>query len=248
MTAAPDPKLMDRRQSGQAARAGLSVVGDLRRFRSTWDYGPLGVLKRNVKDAWWRSMVQPRDDIVGLDASILMAPEGVGGERSPRHVHRPAVDRRNCKERFRADHSAGVGRAHCGAKGQLHGRAAQLDVQDLRRPGEDTRVGRASRPETAQGIFVNFKNVQTTTAEAAVRDRADRQVVPQRDHPGNFIFRTREFEQMEMESFPPEDGAGTSTGSRSATAGSSTLGIPESMLRDPAPRSRRALALPGGYE
>ena len=92
MAAAGDPKLMER-VVNLAKRRGLvfpssEIYGG---FRSTWDYGPLGVLlKRNVKDAWWRSMVQLRDDVVGLDSAILMAPEGLGGERSRRHVHRPA--------------------------------------------------------------------------------------------------------------------------------------------------------------
>ena len=92
MTEAPDPKLMDR-VVNLAKRRGFvfpsrEIYGG---FRSTWDYGPLGVLlKRNVKDAWWRSMVQLRDDIVGLDAADPHGAAGLGGERPRRHVHRPA--------------------------------------------------------------------------------------------------------------------------------------------------------------
>src|ERR1700690_2877051 len=105
MAAAPDPKLMDR-VVNLAKRRGLvfpssEIYGG---FRSTWDYGPLGVLlKRNVKDAWWRSMVQLRDDIVGLDAAILMAPR-VGGASGPLDPFpAPLVDCRHCQQRFRAD-------------------------------------------------------------------------------------------------------------------------------------------------
>src|SRR5436190_15688376 len=105
MAAAPDPKLMDR-VVNLAKRRGLvfpssEIYGG---FRSTWDYGPLGVLlKRNVKDAWWRSMVQLRDDVVGLDAAILMAPKVWEASGHLATFSDPLVDCRNCKERFRAD-------------------------------------------------------------------------------------------------------------------------------------------------
>ncbi|HEX5587468.1 MAG TPA: glycine--tRNA ligase [Acidimicrobiia bacterium] len=181
-------------------------------FRSTWDYGPLGVLlKRNVKDAWWRSMVQLRDDVVGLDSAILMAPRvwQVSG-----HVDTftdPLVDCRNCKERFRADQLPASGACpNCGAKDSFtEARSFNLMFKTYVGPVEDDASIAYLRPETAQGIFVNFKNVQTTTRKkppfgiAQVGKSFRNEITP-----GNFIFRTREFEQMEMEYFvPPEQGA-----------------------------------------
>src|SRR3954462_13151934 len=122
MTAAPDPKLMDR-VVNLAKRRGLvfpssEVYGG---FRSTWDYGPLGVLlKRNVKDAWWRSMVQLRDDVVGLDSAILMAPKVWEASGHLATFTDPLVDCRKCNERFRADQlpdSGEIGRASCRERG-----------------------------------------------------------------------------------------------------------------------------------
>ena len=179
-------------------------------FRSTWDYGPLGVLlKRNVKDAWWRSMVQLRDDIVGLDAADPHGAEGVGGERSRRHVHRPArrlqelqgaVPRRtSCPESGACP--------NCGAKDSFtEARHFNLMFKTHVGPVEDDASVAYLRPETAQGIFVNFKNVQTTTRKkppfgiAQIGKSFRNEITP-----GNFIFRTREFEQMEMEYFVPPD-------------------------------------------
>src|SRR6058998_2155254 len=180
-------------------------------FRSTWDYGPLGVLlKRNVKDAWWRSMVQLRDDVVGLDAAILMAPKVWEASGHVATFTDPLVDCRNCKERFRADQLPDSGACpNCGAKESFtEARQFNLMFKTHVGPVEDDASVAYLRPETAQGIFVNFKNVQTTTRKkppfgiAQVGKSFRNEITP-----GNFIFRTREFEQMEMEYFcRPEEG------------------------------------------
>ena len=181
-------------------------------FRSTWDYGPLGVLlKRNVKDAWWRRMVQLRDDIVGLDAAILMAPKVWEASGHVATFTDPLVDCRNCKERFRADQLPESGACpNCGTKDTFtEARNFNLMFKTFVGPVEDDASVAYLRPETAQGIFVNFTNVQTTTRKkppfgiAQIGKSFRNEITP-----GNFIFRTREFEQMEMEFFvPPEDGA-----------------------------------------
>jgi glycyl-tRNA synthetase len=181
-------------------------------FRSTWDYGPLGVLlKRNVKEAWWRSMVQLRDDIVGLDAAILMAPKVWEASGHVATFTDPLVDCRSCKERFRADQLPSSGACpNCGVKGSFtEARHFNLMFKTHVGPVEDDAAIAYLRPETAQGIFVNFKNVQTTTRKkppfgiAQIGKSFRNEITP-----GNFIFRTREFEQMEMEYFvPPDQGA-----------------------------------------
>jgi glycyl-tRNA synthetase len=181
-------------------------------FRSTWDYGPLGVLlKRNVKDAWWRSMVQLRDDVVGLDAAILMAPKVWEASGHVATFTDPLVDCRNCKERFRADELPDSGACpNCGMKDTFtEARQFNLMFKTYVGPVEDDASVAYLRPETAQGIFVNFANVQTTTRKkppfgiAQIGKSFRNEITP-----GNFVFRTREFEQMEMEYFvPPEDGA-----------------------------------------
>jgi glycyl-tRNA synthetase len=181
-------------------------------FRSTWDYGPLGVLlKRNVKDAWWRSMVQLRDDVVGLDAAILMAPKVWEASGHLATFTDPLVDCRNCKERFRADQLPDSGACpNCGMKDTFtEARNFNLMFKTYVGPVEDDASVAYLRPETAQGIFVNFQNVQTTTRKkppfgiAQIGKSFRNEITP-----GNFVFRTREFEQMEMEFFvPPEDGA-----------------------------------------
>jgi glycyl-tRNA synthetase len=179
-------------------------------FRSTWDYGPLGVLlKRNVKEAWWRSMVQLRDDIVGLDAAILMAPKVWEASGHVATFTDPLVDCRNCKERFRADQLPESGACpNCGMKDTFtEARQFNLMFKTYVGPVEDDASVAYLRPETAQGIFVNFANVQTTTRKkppfgiAQIGKSFRNEITP-----GNFVFRTREFEQMEMEYFvPPED-------------------------------------------
>ena len=173
-----------------------------------WDYGPLGVeLKNNVKAAWWRSMVQLRDDIVGLDAAIVMNPRvwevsgHVGGFSDP------MVDCRSCKLRFRADDLKGppseIACPNCGNRGTLtEARQFNLMFSTHVGPVEETASVAYLRPETAQGIFVNFDNVATTTRKklpfgiAQIGKSFRNEITP-----GNFIFRDREFEQMEMEFF-----------------------------------------------
>src|SRR6476659_3985613 len=181
-------------------------------FRSTWDYGPLGVLlKRNVKDAWWRSMVQLRDDVFGLDAAILMAPKVWEASGHVATFTDPLVDCRSCKERFRADQLPDSGAClNCGAKDSFtEARQFNLMFKTYVGPVEDDASVAYLRPETAQGIFVNFQNVQTTTRKkppfgiAQIGKSFRNEITP-----GNFVYRTREFEQMEMEYFvPPEEGA-----------------------------------------
>ncbi len=206
-------------------------------FRSTWDYGPLGVLlKRNVKDAWWRSMVQLRDDIVGLDAAILMAPKVWEASGHIKTFTDPLVDCRSCKERFRADQLPESGACpNCGAKDSFtEARNFNLMFKTYVGPVEDATSVAYLRPETAQGIFVNFQNVQTTTRKkppfgiAQIGKSFRNEITP-----GNFVFRTREFEQMEMEYFvPPEEGARWfEYWCAERLRWYSDLGIPEEQLR-----------------
>ncbi len=176
-------------------------------FRSTWDYGPLGVLlKRNVMEAWWRAMVQQRDDIVGLDAAILMAPKVWEASGHLATFTDPLVDCRTCKERWRADQIDNVC-PNCGSKDLTEARPFNLMFKTHVGPVEDDGAVAYLRPETAQGIFVNFANVLQTSRKKppfgiAQQGKSFRNEIT----PGNFIFRTREFEQMEMEFFvPPPD-------------------------------------------
>src|ERR1700716_4209414 len=180
-------------------------------FRSTWDYGPLGVLLlRNVKDAWWRSMVQMRDDVVGLDAAILSSPRIWEASGHLANFTDPLVDCRNCKERWRADHLGadpdGVVRCpNCGSTDLTAARSFNLMLKPRVGPVEDDEGSVAYlRPETAQGHFVNFANVMQTSRKrppfgiAQIGKSFRNEITP-----GNFVFRTREFEQMELEFFVP---------------------------------------------
>ncbi len=171
-------------------------------FGSTWDYGPLGVeLKRNVKNLWWRDMVQMRDDIVGLDSSILMSPLVWQASGHVTEFTDPLVDCKNCKHRFRADQIDGDRCPDCG--GELTDvRRFNLMFKTFVGPVEEEASVAYLRPETAQGIFVNFFNAQQSMRRKlpfgiAQQGKAFRNEIT----PGNFIFRTREFEQMEMEFF-----------------------------------------------
>ena len=177
-------------------------------FRSTYDYGPVGVnLLRNVKNAWWRSMVQLRDDVVGLDAAILSPPAVWRASGHLETFTDPLVDCRNCHERWRADKIDGVC-PNCGSKDLTDARAFNLMFKTHAGPVEDEGSVAYLRPETAQGMFVNFQNVLTTTRKrppfgiAQVGKSFRNEITPQ-----NFVFRTREFEQMEMEYFVPPDEA-----------------------------------------
>jgi len=180
-------------------------------FRSTYDYGPVGVLMlRNVKDAWWRSMVQLRTDVVGLDAAILGPPAVWEASGHLANFTDPLVDCRSCKARHRADHLDDPDTCpSCGATGTLtEARSFNLMFKTHAGPVEDAGAVAYLRPETAQGMFINFANVLTTSRKrppfgiAQIGKSFRNEITP-----GNFVFRTREFEQMEMEYFVPPDEA-----------------------------------------
>ena len=168
-----------------------------------WDYGPLGVeLKRNIKDAWWRSIVQERDDVVGLDASIVMSPRVWEASGHLANFTDPLVDCKGCKRRFRADEDVQGDRCPvCG--GELTpARDFNMMFKTFVGPVEEDATVAYLRPETAQGIFANFKNVQSATRRKlpfgiAQIGKAFRNEIT----PGRFTFRSREFEQMELEYF-----------------------------------------------
>ena len=174
-------------------------------FGGFWDYGPLGVeLKRNIKDAWWRAMVQERDDVVGLDAAIVMSSKVWEASGHLVNFTDPLVDCRDCKRRFRADEDVQGDRCPvCG--GELTpARQFNMMLKTFVGPVEDDAAVSYLRPETAQGMFVNFKNVLSATRRKlpfgiAQIGKAFRNEIT----PGRFIFRSREFEQMEMEYFTP---------------------------------------------
>src|ERR1700759_3200470 len=189
-------------------------------LRAAWDYGPLGVeLKNNVKRQWWRYMVQERDDIVGIDSSVILARQVWEASGHVATFTDPLTECTNCHKRFRADHlleayeekhghpaTAGldaVNCPNCGVKGQF---TEPKNFNGMLRtyigPVEDESGLAFLRPETAQGIFINYKNVLTTSRKKipfgiGQQGKSFRNEIT----PGNFIFRTREFEQMEMEFF-----------------------------------------------
>jgi glycyl-tRNA synthetase len=169
---------------------------------SCWDYGPLGVeLKRNVKQAWWRSIVQGRDDVVGLDTSILMHPKVWEASGHVSGFSDPMVDCKSCKMRWRQDDLEGDKCPSCG--GELtEPRMFNLMFKTFMGPLEEAAAVVYLRPETAQGMFVNFANVLNTTRRKipfgiAQQGKSFRNEIT----PSNLIFRTREFEQMELEFF-----------------------------------------------
>ena len=166
------------------------------------DYGPVGVeLKRNVKDAWWRAVVTSRDDVVGIDAAVIMHPRVWEASGHVAGFSDPLVDCKSCKQRFRADHLQGDKCPECG--GELtEARQFNLMFKTYVGPVEDTAHVAFLRPETAQAMFVNFRNVCETSRMKlpfgiAQQGRSFRNEIT----PGNFLFRTREFEQMELEFF-----------------------------------------------
>ena len=178
---------------------------------SVWDYGPLGVeLKNNVKSRWWRAMVHVRDDIEGVDAAILMHPRVWEASGHVAGFTDPLVDCRACKARFRADK---LSEFQCPQKPSKHpGEHTTCDLTEPRLfnlmfktfigPVEEQAAVVYLRPETAQGIYVNYQNVLNASRQKipfgiAQIGKAFRNEIT----PGNFIFRTREFEQMEMQFF-----------------------------------------------
>ncbi|MBT18104.1 MAG: glycine--tRNA ligase [Dehalococcoidia bacterium] len=170
---------------------------------STWDYGPLGVeLKRNIKDAWWRSVVTQRDDVVGLDSAIIQSPRVWEASGHAEVFTDPLVECPECRKRFRADHLED--QLRCPDDGSTLGDPRQFNLmfKTFSGPVEDSANQVWLRPETAQGIFINFENVLNSTRMKlpfgiAQIGKSFRNEITT----GNFIFRTREFEQAEMEFF-----------------------------------------------
>ncbi len=169
---------------------------------SCWDYGPLGVeLKRNVKQAWWRAVVQERGDMVGLDTSILMHPQTWAASGHLEEFSDPLAECKSCHMRWRSDDLKDDSCPSCG--GELtEPQQFNLMFKTFMGPVEDKASTVYLRPETAQGIFVNFENVLNTTRKRlpfgiAQIGKAFRNEITT----GNFIFRSREFEQMEIEFF-----------------------------------------------
>ncbi len=208
---------------------GSEIYGGL---ANAWDYGPLGIeLKQNVKHAWWKRIVQERDDVVGLDSAILMHPKTWEASGHLAGFNDALIDCKNCKSRFRADHliednlgmnvegkeldemtklikENAVKCPTCGVADWTDARVFNLMFKTFQGAVEDSTSVVYLRPETAQGIFVNFKNVMDSMrlklpfGIAQIGKSFRNEITP-----GNFIFRTREFEQMELEFFvrPGED-------------------------------------------
>ncbi len=186
---------------------GSDIYGGIGGF---WDYGPLGVeLKNNIKRAWWRAMVQERDDVVGIDAAIIMNPLVWRASGHEATFTDPLTDCKNCHHRFRADKIKGwdepekIACPNCGVRGQLTPpRDFNLLFKTTVGPVADEGSLAYLRPETAQAMFVQYRNVQETTRKKlpfgiAQQGRSFRNEIVH----GDFIFRDREFEQMEMEFF-----------------------------------------------
>jgi len=175
---------------------------------STWDYGPLGVeLKRKITDHWWTEVVSKRENVVGMDASILMNPKVWEASGHVGSFQDPLVECGECRRRFRSDHVEGEVCPECG--GALsEPRMFNLMFKTFVGPLEDEGSIVYLRPETAQGIFVNFRNVQEASRQKipfgiAQIGKAFRNEITV----GNFIFRSREFQQMELEWFCHPDEA-----------------------------------------
>ena len=197
-------------------------------MKSAWDFGPLGVeLKENIKRQWWRSVVTSRDDVVGLDSAIILPREVWVASGHLEVFHDPLVECLNCHKRHRQDHlqeayaekkgiedpgsvpMSEIACPDCGTKGQwTEPRDFNMMLKTYLGPIETEEGLHFLRPETAQGIFVNFANVVTTARRkppfgiGQIGKSFRNEITP-----GNFIFRTREFEQMEMEFFVEPDTA-----------------------------------------
>src|SRR5215472_13636665 len=189
-------------------------------LRAAWDYGPLGVeIKNNIKRQWWRSMVQARDDIVGIDSSVILATEVWQASGHVTQFTDPLTECQSCHFRFRADHLieayeekhgrepehglADLSCPHCGTKGAFtEPRMFNGLLRTYLGATEDESGLAYLRPETAQGIFINYRNVlQTSRKKIPFGIGQIGKSFRNEITPGNFIFRTREFEQMEMEFF-----------------------------------------------
>lgn len=179
-------------------------------LNGAWDYGPLGVeLKKNVKEAWWNDTVRSRDDVVGIDCSILMNPKVWEASGHVKSFTDPMVDCTQCKGRFRADHIVNNQCPTCGTKDKFtETRQFNLMFKTFVGALEDSTSQTYLRPETCQGIFANFNNIVSTSRVKipfgiAQVGKAFRNEI----NPRNFTFRSREFEQMEMEFFCKPDTA-----------------------------------------
>jgi glycyl-tRNA synthetase len=189
-------------------------------LRAAWDYGPLGVeMKENIKRLWWRAMVQERDDIVGLDSSVILATEVWQASGHLTEFVDPLTECQSCHRRFRADHLieaftekrghppenglADIACPNCGTRGAFtEPRMFNGLLRTYLGATEDESGLAYLRPETAQGIFINYKNVlQTSRKKVPFGIGQIGKSFRNEITPGNFIFRTREFEQMEMEFF-----------------------------------------------
>ena len=191
--------------TGLAKRRGIAfqsseIYGGL---RSSWDYGPLGVeLRRNIRAAWWRAMVQLRDDIVGLEAAIIMSPRVWKASGHVDGFSDPLVECLGCHRRHREDHLVERRCPDCGSTDFAEAKQFNLMLQTHLGPVADDENLAYLRPETAQGMFVDFRTVQQASRRkvpfgiAQIGKSFRNEITP-----GNFIFRTREFEQMEMEFF-----------------------------------------------
>jgi glycyl-tRNA synthetase len=178
-------------------------------LQSAWDYGPLGVeLKKNIENSWWKFMVRTRSNVFGVDTAIITHPEVWRASGHVEHFHDPLVDCRSCRGRFRADQVEGGRCPECG--GELtEPRNFGLMLRTFMGPVEDDAAVVYMRPETCQSIYVNFRNIVNAIRPdlpfgIAQVGKAFRNEITAR----NFVFRSREFEQMEMEFFCRPDEAG----------------------------------------
>ncbi len=227
-------------------------------LRASWDYGPLGVeMKNNLKRQWWKSMVTERDDIVGIDSSVILAPEVWQASGHITEFVDPLTECQSCHKRFRADHLveayqekhdgrepehglADLACPNCGTRGAFTEPAmfngllrTYLGAVERDEAGADSGLAYL-RPETAQGIFINFKNVlQTSRRKVPFGIGQIGKSFRNEITPGNFIFRTREFEQMEMEFFvkPGTDEEWHDRWIQTRMAWYLGLGLPEDSLR-----------------
>jgi len=204
---AQNPELIDKIVSLCKRRGfifpGSEIYGGL---ANSWDYGPLGVeLKNNIKNIWWKRFVHMRDDMVGIDAALIMNPKVWESSGHLKNFTDPLVECKKCHHRFKKDSLEGTKCPDCG--GELtESKQFNLMLKTHLGPTEDDTSVVYFRPETAQAMFVDFKNVLDTTRRKipfgiAQIGKAFRNEIT----PGNFIFRTREFEQMEIEYFIKEE-------------------------------------------
>ena len=179
---------------------GSEIYGGL---ANSWDYGPLGgELKNNIKQLWWERFVHQREDMVGIDAALIMNPKVWESSGHLSNFSDPLVECRSCHSRYRSDQLSGIACPQCGKNDWTEAKQFNLMLKTFLGPAEEEANTVYFRPETAQAMFVDFKNVLDTSRKTlpfgiAQIGKAFRNEIT----PGNFIFRTREFEQMEIEYF-----------------------------------------------